>query len=246
MPVVAGAATLLILLLVILALLPYLSRRDASLTDQSRKIETRVEAGRTALAEGGFHQAAMDLGLVCKQLRQQPGLLSQARQREVDQWYRQADLLDRLLSQSPQELLDQAQAAGREDEWRVRFLNDYQGKTVVFDDLLRLDAEGRPVLSFTSVRSGEVGARLALEELRLLARLPLVQPQRVIFGAQLASFAREPGGHWVIRFEPDSGVLLTDLDAFRACAPVLLDRDPGIARVLDRQKDWLEQTPREK
>ncbi len=156
MPALAGAGTLLLLALLVLAVLPYLPRRDASSTEPSRKIETRIESGRTALAGGGFHQAAVELGEVCKQLRKQPGLLSPARHREVEQWYCQADLLDRLLSQSLQELLHQAQAAGREEEWRVRFQSDYQGKTVVFDDLLRRDAEGRPQLSFTAVRSGEV------------------------------------------------------------------------------------------
>lgn len=238
MPVLAGAAALLILTLLILALLPYLARPTTN--PAVRDLHQQIEAGRLALTEGRFHQAVQDLGQSWEQVLQQPSSLTEAEQSTLYQWYRQADLLDRLLSQSLQELLAQAQAARGEEEWQARFRKDYQGKAVVFDDLLRLDGEGRPVLGFTSVRSGEVSARLAVEDVRLLTQLPLGQPQRVIFGARLAGFARGHGGNWIIRFQPDSGVMLTDEDAFRAFAPLLLDRDEGITKVLKQQSEWVE------
>jgi hypothetical protein len=238
MPVVAGLATLAVLVLAILVLLPYLARESPETPKDLRQL---IEAGQRALDEGRFNQAAQDLRQAWLRVQEQPRLLPLAEQRELYQAHRQADLLDGLLSQSLSELLAQAQAAGREEEWQARFSKDYQGKSVIFDDEVVLDGDGRATLRFTSIQSGEVLARLALEELRLLFRLPLGQPQRVIFGARLARFAREPGGHWVIRFEPESGVLLTDPGAFRACAPILLDRDPDIVKVLDRQTGWVEQ-----
>ncbi len=244
MPALAGTMTLLVLVLLFLALMPYLARQNPNPPpDPAKQLRQQIEAGRQALTEGRFNQAMEILDRCCKQARANPRWLTEAERRDLYQGFRQAELLDGLLSLSLQELLAQALAAGRDDEWRARFRKDYHRKAVVFDDLLRLDGEGQPVLGFTTVRANEISARLAVEELRLLAQLPLGQPVRVIFGARLQDFAREPGGNWVIRFEPDSGVLLTDEEAFRALAPLLLDRDDSIPRVLKRQREWVEKLP---
>ncbi len=219
MPVLAGTATLLLLIVGGMVLLPYLSRQERSpfgtmgSERPARELREQIQAGRKALAEGAFHQATLELGQARELVREQPQLLSGAELRELDQCRRQADLLDRLLRESLQELLDQAQM-GPDDEWQARFHKEYQGKTVIFDDTLKLDGEGRPALLATRVCCGEIEARIALEELDL----PMPQHERVIFGARLAGLAREQGGRWVIRLERDSGVLLTDRDAFRACA----------------------------
>ena len=45
----------------------------------------------------------------------------------------------------------------------------------------------------------------------------------------------------VIRFEPDSGVLLTDPEATAACWPMPLERD--VLRTLQRQDEWLRDLP---
>ena len=72
----------------------------------------------------------------------------------------------------------------------------------------------------------------------------MVEPRRMLFGARLAGLAREErGGHglWVIRLDPDSGVLLTDEDTAGACGPRPLD--PGLREVLRRQADWAAALP---
>ena len=61
----------------------------------------------------------------------------------------------------------------------------------------------------------------------------------LVFGVRLAACDREEGGGWVIRFAPDSGVLLTDAEAAEAASPVSLG--PGLKETLARQRGWLEE-----
>jgi len=240
MPTLAAAATLAILSALFLAAWPYLARQQER-ASPGEQLGARRAAGTKALAEGAFHRGAEELAAAVRLADQQPGLLSGLELRRLRQLHRQGDLLDRLLSQSPRELLEQALAARPDEEWQARFRQDYQGKTIIFDDLVRQDEMGRPVLGSSVVQAGEVQARLAVEDLRLLQRLPLGVPRRLVFGARLAGFARELGGHWVIRFDPDSGVLFTDRDAFLACSPTLIERDPELLEVVKGQNSLLEQ-----
>jgi hypothetical protein len=83
-------------------------------------------------------------------------------------------------------------------------------------------------------------ARLALGDLKLLPTLPLQRPQRLLFGARLASVRPENGGVWVVHFVPDSGVLLTDPDAVHAAYPLPTDE---LREVLERQAGWAAEGP---
>src|SRR5205823_166192 len=78
------------------------------------------------------------------------------------------------------------------------------------------DEGGRHRLTGYEVLVPDEQVRVRLE-LGLLDRLPLDQPRRLLFGARLASVAREGERLWVVRFEADSGVLLTDEGAVAAC-----------------------------
>jgi hypothetical protein len=82
-----------------------------------------------------------------------------------------------------------------------------------------------------------VSARVALEDLTLWRRVPLAPPRRLLFGARLRRLGREAGGVWVVRFQPDSGVLLTDPGAAAACCPAPLD--PDLLEVLQRQQEYV-------
>ncbi len=93
-------------------------------------------------------------------------------------------------------------------------------------------------LGFYVVRGGDVEARVALEDVPLLKQLPLDPPRRWLFGARLASCQREEGGVWVLRFEPQSAVLLTDEGAAAVCCPGPMDAE--LRAVLRRQQEWLE------
>lgn len=123
-------------------------------------------------------------------------------------------------------------------EWHSKF-EHYRGRTVVFDDVLRRDTQDRLTLGSYVVHSGDVEARVALEDLPLLRQLPLEPARRWLFGARLADCRREAGGVWVFRFEPDSAVLLSDEIAAAVCCPAPLDDE--LLSVLKRQDEWLRQ-----
>jgi hypothetical protein len=198
-----------------------------------------MAAGRRALGEGHFHLAARELNQAVQRRDQQPGLLAPEEDRQLNQLQRQSDLLARLLTHSLQEVVQQGARVRDDDEWEAQFNKDYRGRTVLFDDLVGPDPTGRPALTSYKVAVAGQKVRVALEDLTLLQALPLDVPQRLVFGARLAQCAREAGGVWVIRFEPGSGVLLTDAGAAAACGPP----DREVLEVLRRQQAWLEDLP---
>jgi hypothetical protein len=192
-----------------------------------------TEAGRRALAEGNFFLAQRELTAAAPLAGDDR---TSGELRTFDQLRRQADLLRHLHGRSLQEVLLEALPLRREDEWEQRFRAQHAGKAVVFDDVVGRNAAGLPALAVYRVRAGSEKARVALEDLRLLWQLPLDPPQRLLFGGRLASLTREDGGVWVFRFDPDSGVLLTDAGAVSACLGAL---DADLLEVLRRQQQWL-------
>jgi hypothetical protein len=226
--------------LIFLLLRPYLRHAPASDAGTKRRTELRVrqEAGERELREGNIHRALREFQAALVQRNRSPEVLSRSEHRRLEQLYRQCDLLARLLDRSLEEIVQQALQHRHDDEWRAKF-EDYRGRAVVFDDVLRPDAQGRPSLAFYAVRVGDVEVRVALEDLPLLRQLPLDPPQRWLFGARLADCRREEGGVWVVRFEPDSAVLLTDEPAAAACCPHPLEAE--LREVLKRQEEWLGQ-----
>jgi len=223
--------------LLFLAVKPYLRRSPSPPeTTPGVNIRAHIEAGRHALREEAFRLALKELNAASEQCDHTPDALSREEHRQLNQLRRQSDLLAHLLDRSLEEILQQAMQHRSEDEWREKF-KDYRGRTVLFDDVLRLDSMHRPILGSYVVRVGEVEARVALDNLPLLRQLPLDPPQRWLFGARLASCRREDGGVWVVRFEPESVVLLTDEGATAACYPGSMNAE--LRAVLQRQDDWL-------
>ncbi len=240
-PLLTGLGLLGLLVVAFWVFLPMLGRGPASKSDgevDDRDPHAYIEAGRRALSEGKFNKAQREFETAATVRERHRDSLSPTEARRLAQLQRQTGLLAALLGKSLQEILQQAALERSDDEWGARFKQDYLGKAVVFDDIVRRDAAGRPVLAYYVVRLGEQNARLALEDLKLLRELPLEIPQRLIFGARLASVGREPGGGWVVRFDPDSGALLTDPSAAASCLPPPLDDE--VIGLLQRQADWLE------
>ena len=122
-----------------------------------------------------------------------------------------------------------------------QFADRYRNRAVLFDDVVRRDAAGTHHLSVYEVRGPGEPARIDLGGLKVLESLPLERPQRMLFGARLAAVTREPPGQWVISFEPDSGVLLTDEAAAATCCPQPFDDD--LRAVLKRQAEWTASLP---
>jgi hypothetical protein len=238
MPAVAGAISLAVLLVLFLLALPLLSRHaPGDAESPAQQLAAATEAGRRALADGNYRLALGELSKAVELRDRHPGLLAPADDRRLTQLQRQSDLLARLLSRSLQEIVQEASLVRDPAEWQKKFDADYRGRTVIFDDVARRDADGRPALSTYAVVVNKETVRLALEDLRLLQALPLAPPPRLLFGARLAGCAREDGGAWVVHFEPDSGVLLTDPGAAAACCPAPLGRD--LEEALRRQEEWL-------
>ena len=196
-----------------------------------------MTSGREALAHGNFHLALRRLNEAVALRDRRPGLLTPAQHRHLNQLQRQGDLLAHLSTHSLEEVVREAALVRDPEEWEARFA-EHRDKTVVFDDVVARDDLGRPTLSAYEVRVDGEKARVALEDLTLLRELPLDPPRRMLFGARLARVAREDGGEWVVRFAPDSAVLLTDADAAGACCPQPLDAD--LLETLARQQRWLE------
>jgi hypothetical protein len=104
--------------------------------------------------------------------------------------------------------------------------------------VVRLDTTGQPLLCYYEVRVGGEVARVELADLVVLRDLKLDPPRRLLFGGRLARVSREKGGLWVVHFEPDSGVLLTDAGA--AAALCLGPPDRELQDVLRHQEEWLQ------
>ncbi len=177
-----------------------------------------------------------------EQRARQPELLTPQQMRDLNQLQRQADLLDRLHTVPLEGVLVEAVLARNDDDWSELFEAVHKGRAVLFDDVVRRDAaSGRLVLNCLEVRAGGEKAVVALDDLKILQDLAMNQPQRLIFGGRLKGVVREAGGGWVIHFEPDGGVLLTDANAVMACWPTPPDRD--VLRTLQWQEERLHDLP---
>jgi hypothetical protein len=231
MPVAAAAGTSV---LVAAAFFVFLPRPGAVVARHSpEQSRDAAESGKRALIDGNFFLAERELTLA---VRVASGGRTTAELRQLDQLHRQADLLARLHGRSLQEVLAEALPLRSDDEWKERFRAEHAGKAVVFDDVVVRDSAGRPVLAVYRVQVGNEKARVALEDLTLLKRLPLDPPSRMLFGGRLADLVRENGGSWAFHFEPDSGVLLTDPGAVTALVGL---PDGDLMEVLRRQQQWV-------
>lgn len=237
MPLLAAGGTLLALVAVFLALLPLLGRPAAvSKSNPQQDMRDLLAAGQRALGEGSYFLAARQLSDA--RLAGLP-YLSGGELRRIDQLRRQAQLLARLHSQSLEEILQEASLQRSDDEWQERFRTNHQGRSVLFDDEVTRDAAGRLALGAYVVQVEREQARVALEDLQLFKDLPLVPPQRMLFGGRIRALAREGSG-WVVHFEADSGVMVTDIGAANAC---LGSVDADLLEVLRRQAQWLDDLP---
>jgi hypothetical protein len=229
----------LAMVMIFLLLRPYL-RRHAAEEAFNAPAESRalLAEGERQLHEGNVFLALQALRAGLDQYGRHPRTLSRENSRHLEQLWRQTELLSRLLDQPLEEILHQATHHRSGEEWSAKFQH-YRGRTLIFDDLIRRDAQGRPILGSYLVKVGDIEARVALDDLTLLRQLPLEPPRRWVFGVRLADCNREQGGTWVFRFEPDSAVLLSDRIVAAVCCPHPLDEE--LLAVIKRQEEWLRQ-----
>jgi hypothetical protein len=239
--VLAGGATLTAVIVFFVLLFSALRQRPPAMALVDRDaILAHVRAGQKALASGNFQLATVELDRAAALIRQSPDVLPASEFRQTQQLQRQAELLRDLLSESLGEIL-QIAAGLPEEEWEARFTKFYQGHAIVFDADVTQEGGQFQVDYHLQAGKEKEPARIDLNGLKLLTLLPRERPARLLFGARLASMSREPGGTWVVRFEPSSGVLLTDGGAVAACEPPPLDEE--MQALLKRQEEWVSGMP---
>ena len=238
-PLLAALASVSVLLVAFALAWPYLLPQIVPVVDEpdAGTLLAEAEVARVALAQGKFRLGRRLIDDVLARRDRLPSALTAAQNRDLNQLQRQADVLARLSTRSVEQIVSQGMLVRDPGEWSAQFA-DYRGRTLIFDDTFRRDADGR-VVATEVVEVGQEVVRLAFGDLELLQDISLDDSPRLIFGARLAGCRREEGGTWVIRFERDSGVLLTDPDLWRACSSADLDDDTR--RVFVRQRALVEQ-----
>ena len=198
-----------------------------------------LAAARTALDQGNFRTALKELALA--EAIQKPLPVPLLERRKLTQLRRQAALMADLVSVPLEELLQEANDLGP-DEWQLVFADRYRGKAVLFDaEVCRTGAGNYEV--YYDLRAGGQPVRIAVGDLDMIKELGknmcLDQPTRLIMGGRLADIGPEPGDNWVVHFQPESGVLLTDRAILLVACPGYRKGLPGLKRTLNRQAEWL-------
>jgi hypothetical protein len=213
----------------------YIIYGDFKASSASKEINTFGQyyaRGQRALAQGKFQLATENLEAAWNLRDRHRENLPVADRREILQLLRQARLLADLSAESLEEILHHAaDLVPDEREWQREFTRRYQGKAILFDTEVRPD----PVRKFQmgyAVFIDAKRAKIDLSNVELFRLLPMHKPERLIFGLRLADITLEAEGIWGIRFEPNSGVLLTSLEAAAACCPHPVDE---LREVIDRQ-----------
>lgn len=238
----AGGITLLSVVLIL-----YITLRSSfpgvnSVENDPAALARHLETGRGALSQGKVHLAQRELSDAVALARHFPAALTMSERRQLTQLHRQAALLAELLAEPLEDILRRAADLTDldEHEWQAAFRARYRGRAIIIEDEVRRDSGGQYRLPGYKVLVRGKPALLELGDLQLLHKLPLENPQRLLLGARLASIERAPGGAWTVRFQPDSGVLLTDFGAAAICSSL----PPAELRViLERQAAWLAELP---
>src|SRR5262245_49899664 len=183
-PLIAAGLTFLLVAGGLVAFFLHLSSlNDAGLKDRSTPgtIEETMAEGRRLLGEGSFQTALQSLRTSYNRGQREP---------ELVQLLREAELLAGLSQFSLQEIIQKGQLVRSDKEWKELFGKEYSGRTILFDDLVNQEPDGRHRLVNYQVFVEEEKAEVRLN-LNLLKHLPLNPPRRLLFGAKLANVERQ-------------------------------------------------------
>lgn len=239
MPIMAGVATLVLVAVAFALIFHSASKRNSSPDNDPKSIQDHFTAGKKLFEHGQFHEAVREFEEALVLYQKHPDVLTSADRKRLIQMHREALIFVDLLSVPVEEILNQAAAERDDGEWQAVFSERYRGKSVIFLAGIRRDSSNHWLLDY-KVFVQEKHARIDWENLQLLRDLPLNESHRILIGARLANVEPEPGRSWVVRLQPDSGVLLTDGDAL---ATVYSQPSEGIDEVLKRQAAWAAEMP---
>jgi hypothetical protein len=227
----------LVVLTSILILLP--KNLDPASPDSPKSAAAHFTEGKKLLSQGRFRDALDEIVEAGIWDIKVPGTLSPADKKSLKQANREAGLFSSLLNEPLEDILLHAAAERDDREWQAVFSDRYKGKSFLIFAETHRDVASRWVLDY-DVFVRDKRARIDWENLKLLRDLRLDQPQRLFLGARLAKVEPEPGGTWVVRLDPDSGVLVTNAQAIGI---VLFGPLEGVDEVLKRQATWVMEMP---
>src|SRR5262249_13898027 len=142
-----------------------------------------LEDGRRLLAAGNFHQASELLNDACNRY---------PRDADLRQLHRQAELLKVLSHKHLEGIVHEGQMIRDADEWERRFHREYEGRSLLFDDVVVRGPNGDYQLQTYEVTAADERVYVKFD-LGVFTSLSLEQPRRLLFGARLASVGRERG-----------------------------------------------------
>jgi hypothetical protein len=198
-----------------------------------RLLAEQIEFIRAALADGSYRTALRELDVAAKLGNQVPVHAQLVGTPRLVRWRQQIALLADLLPETVNEIV--RHSVGLPDrEWDTLFRERYAGRSLLLDAHVFREATGHYRIDYHLDAAGAHGV-WEFDQFRLFERLPLAQPQRLLFGFRLQSVRRTARDRWAVIPEPESGVLLTD--------PMLLTglsvpADDALADVLKRQAAW--------
>src|SRR5262249_41802579 len=127
-----------------------------------QEIRAYMDAGQKAMSEGSFRLALEELDRARELREQYPQALSPGESRRLSRLHREAGLLAGLLRKSLEEILHEAAGVRREEEWQAQFRDNYRDRSLIFDDVVRREADGRCWLAVYEVRLNGAPVRLEL------------------------------------------------------------------------------------
>jgi hypothetical protein len=231
-PIVAGLLTLVVVVGGFAAAFLWLIEIPEGAAPTAAEIDTELAGARKALREGELQRAAQELDRLQTTVTVKSQAATPGQREELRQLHRQAVLLADWSGESLEQILART-APLKFEEWQA-VAERYRGKPFVFDLELRRDASRRYHVIRYGGKDTPPGVRLEVQNLRLLAYLPLEEPQRVLFGARVAELRRQ-GEVCTVRLEGDSGVLLTDVTStvIGGTIPELV-----LQPILKQQRQW--------
>jgi hypothetical protein len=199
----------------------------------SQQWNAHLDAAKTAIADGAYRTAANELDSAATIHDRFPSVANDGDFRSFRRMRRQVALLADLCPESVEEIM--RHAFGQSDkEWQGVFNERYAGKAIILDARFFVDASGRLVIDYQLEASGLRG-EWDLQSLRLLTRLPLKTPQRLLIGFRLADISRTGRDTWAVRAQPESGVLLTDESLLGGLS---ISIDGEVREIIRRQATW--------
>jgi hypothetical protein len=178
-----------------------------------RELPLVAEIGRTeglpALDAGDFDTAHRKLGEARRAVERLGGAYEGAD--EIIQAAKEAAIYVDLIPSPLEQIMNEAARAENDASWQDTFKALYKGRSTILDGNV---ADYRIL-----ARSGPSGQRVGRIDTTDFALLKDVKPQpgesTFVFGARLGSITLE-GGQWIVRLEPQSGVVMRHWKALEA------------------------------